>query len=101
MPVILRAAAALATGYRPIMGLALAGRRKRRSNLLPADLSFARITDWSKLIGITHRLAAKLRRSKGYFCSGVFLLLNRVQMRVFLTPPQTLNAVVMAQQNQA
>ncbi|PLL60316.1 hypothetical protein CWN04_03780 [Klebsiella michiganensis] len=58
------------------MGLALAGRRKRRSNLLPADLSLARITDWSKLI-------AALRRSKGYFCSGAFFFfLKRDQIRV-------------------
>ena len=39
----------------PSLGLALAGRRKRRSNLLQADLSFTRITYLSKLIGIDER----------------------------------------------
>uniref|UniRef100_UPI00258936D8 hypothetical protein n=1 Tax=Klebsiella sp. TaxID=576 RepID=UPI00258936D8 len=36
----------------PSMGLALTGRRKRRSNLLPADLSFTPVTYFSKLLGI-------------------------------------------------
>ncbi|KZG12235.1 hypothetical protein R446_19155 [Salmonella enterica subsp. enterica serovar Tennessee] len=39
------------------MGLALTGRRTRRSNLLPADLSFTPVTSLSMLLG-THSLAA-------------------------------------------
>ncbi|EDL4378735.1 hypothetical protein CSO92_05550, partial [Salmonella enterica subsp. enterica serovar Infantis] len=41
----------------PSMGLALTGRRTRRSNLLPADLSFTPVTSLSMLLG-THSLAA-------------------------------------------
>ncbi|EAU2363252.1 hypothetical protein DN233_20750 [Salmonella enterica subsp. enterica serovar Ago] len=39
------------------MGLALTGRRTRRSNLLPADLSLPPVTSLSILLG-THSLAA-------------------------------------------
>ncbi|MLY97631.1 hypothetical protein D5552_13895 [Salmonella enterica] len=39
------------------MGLALTGRRTRRSNLLPADLSLPPVTSLSMLLGI-HSLAA-------------------------------------------
>ncbi len=39
------------------MGLALTGRRTRRSNLLPADLSLTPVTELSMLLG-THSLAA-------------------------------------------
>ncbi|EAA7606821.1 hypothetical protein DPE81_17710 [Salmonella enterica subsp. enterica] len=39
------------------MGLALTGRRTRRSNLLPADLSLTPVTSLSILLG-THSLAA-------------------------------------------
>ncbi|ESH61021.1 hypothetical protein SEEB0197_17563, partial [Salmonella enterica subsp. enterica serovar Bareilly str. CFSAN000197] len=39
------------------MGLALTGRRTRRSNLLPADLSLTPVTSLSMLLG-THSLAA-------------------------------------------
>ncbi|EBN4422007.1 hypothetical protein DSA33_19065 [Salmonella enterica] len=38
-------------------GLALTGRRTRRSNLLPADLSLTPVTSLSMLLG-THSLAA-------------------------------------------
>ncbi len=41
----------------PSMGLALTGRRTRRSNLLPADLSLTPVTSLSMLLG-THSLAA-------------------------------------------
>ncbi|EAA8307760.1 hypothetical protein DSF51_14645 [Salmonella enterica subsp. enterica serovar Sarajane] len=39
------------------MGLALTGRRTRRSNLLPTDLSLTPVTSLSMLLG-THSLAA-------------------------------------------
>ncbi len=50
----------LCVGYgllSPSMGLALTGRRTRRSNLLPADLSLTPVTSLSMLPG-THSLAA-------------------------------------------
>ncbi len=43
----LHTSSCLCVGYGllgPSMGLALTGRRKRRSNLLPADLSFTPVT---------------------------------------------------------
>ena len=55
IPVILQAVCAFATLLGPSLGLALLGRRKRRSNLIQADLSFTRITYLSKLIGIDER----------------------------------------------
>ncbi|EAB5112593.1 hypothetical protein EHZ81_24030, partial [Salmonella enterica] len=41
----------------PSMGLALTGRRTRRSNLLPADLPLTPVTSLSMLL-VTHSLAA-------------------------------------------
>ena len=86
----------------PSMGLALAGRSKRRSNLIPADLSFARITYWSKFIE-THSPPCREVASKQrlFLLRRFFLLFEPGPDAGFLTPPQTLNVVVMAQQNQA
>ncbi len=56
----LHTSSCLCVGYGlpgPSMGLALMGRRTRRSNLLPADLSLTPVTELSMLLG-THSLAA-------------------------------------------
>ncbi|EDP9090551.1 hypothetical protein XY06_002027 [Salmonella enterica subsp. enterica] len=56
----LHTSSCLCVGYGllgPSMGLALTGRRTRRSNLLPADLSLTPVTSLSMLLG-THSLAA-------------------------------------------
>ncbi|PTA63064.1 hypothetical protein C9I36_16945 [Pectobacterium punjabense] len=45
---------------RPTYGLALKGRRKRRSNQLDADLSLTPVTYWCKLLG-TRCVAAYLQ----------------------------------------
>ncbi len=55
----LHTSSCLCVGYGllgPSMGLALTGRRTRRSNLLPADLSLTPVTELSMLPG-THSLA--------------------------------------------
>ena len=82
--VILRAAVALATGYSAHPWAS--PWRAVASDVQICSRQICRSPE--SLIGVsssgfTHRLAAKLRRSKGYFCSGVFFFfLNRVQMRV-------------------
>ncbi len=56
---ILHTSSCLCVGYGllgPSMGLALTGRRTRRSNLLPAELSLTPVTELSMLPG-THSLA--------------------------------------------
>ncbi|ECC9828222.1 hypothetical protein D6K36_06565 [Salmonella enterica subsp. enterica] len=56
------------------MGLALTGRRTRRANLLPADLSLTPVTSLSMLLG-THSLAAfkQLKLFLVYICELLFL----------------------------
>ncbi|APV97789.1 hypothetical protein SEEPA511_013285 [Salmonella enterica subsp. enterica serovar Paratyphi A str. ATCC 11511] len=54
------------------MGLALTGRRTRRSNLLPADLSLTPVTWLSMLLG-THSLVA-FNHSNYFEYSGLIIL---------------------------
>ncbi len=73
----LHTSSCLCVGYGlpgPSMGLALTGRRTRRSNLLPADLSLTTVTSLSMLPG-THSLAAfkQLKLFLVYICELLFL----------------------------